>query len=144
MKMIQKNLDKISFKNELIKIRLIFRLNDFNIDENLLRLYYEKLKDLETNKFLDSINNMIKLQKEIYPHTNIIALIRDYYENNKTYDRNKMHKKEIIEKKVNKYLSGLTKEEKQKLMNDADNEINEDITLTVKINKYCEMKGIDL
>lgn len=47
------------------------------VDKAQLKFSYEMLKDLTEEGFLRSIETIIKTEKNIYPGTNIIALIRE-------------------------------------------------------------------
>lgn len=46
-------------------------------------LFYELLKDIPDKAFQTAITNITNNVKELYPNTNIIALIREYTEGNK-------------------------------------------------------------
>lgn len=48
----------------------------FNKAFNLV-IYWEALKDIDDASFRDAVLEIIKTQKELYPNTNMIAIIRD-------------------------------------------------------------------
>lgn len=71
-------LDPNVFLEKMEKLKMVFRL-DVEMDKDALKLYYEFLQDLDTKRFENAIKDMIQEQKQIYPNTNLIALIREYY-----------------------------------------------------------------
>jgi len=62
-----------------------FPANQFDVE-----LYWELLKDLEAQDYEVSILSIVKTLKDIYPGTNLIAMIRDRANENKKSRLGKM------------------------------------------------------
>lgn len=133
-------LDKNRFKEGLNKIRFVFRLTDFDLnDKDILKFYYEQLKDLEDYKFSFIIDEIVKNEAVIYPHTNIIALVRGYYQKDKKFEQRVIMRETNTGKKIEDYLNNLSKEKRQEVLNKAEELSPQDINMIKKVEMYLSL-----
>lgn len=133
MKTKKEYLDKKIFSRYFLKLKTVYRL-DFEFSKEIFDIYYQELLDLKDDKFIDTVNKIIKEQKEIYKNTNIIAMIRDYYNKNKKFDIEKKKKEEHEKREIIAKIDRM--ENRKEFLDNADNCIEDGITLTDKAIKY--------